>query len=50
MLKAGQKAPDFSLPSSLGRAVSLREFRGRSVVLYFYSRDMTPGEGLADLS
>jgi peroxiredoxin Q/BCP len=42
MIKEGQKAPDFTLPSSEGK-VSLRGLRGKNVVLYFYPRDMTPG-------
>jgi peroxiredoxin Q/BCP len=41
--KAGQAAPDFSLPSQEGKKVSLKEFRGQWVVLYFYPKDMTPG-------
>ena len=43
MLKIGDKAPDFSLPSSDGKEVSLKNLRGRKVVLYFYPRDNTPG-------
>ena len=39
----GDKAPDFTLPSQEGTAVSLRDFRGRWVVLYFYPKDQTPG-------
>lgn len=42
-LKEGDPAPDFRLPSTSGRAVSLREFRGKQVVLYFYPKDDTPG-------
>ena len=43
-LKEGQKAPDFSLPSSEGGTVSLKDFQGKkSVVLYFYPKDDTPG-------
>ena len=42
-LKEGMKAPDFSLPSSEGREISLKEFRGKKVVLYFYPKDDTPG-------
>ena len=41
--EAGSIAPDFSLPSQDGSAVSLSEFRGKWVVLYFYPKDMTPG-------
>jgi len=43
MLKAGDKAPDFTLPDAHGNAVSLSDFLGKKVVLYFYSRDNTPG-------
>lgn len=40
---AGTPAPDFSLPSQDGSTVSLRDFRGKWVVLYFYPKDQTPG-------
>lgn len=43
MVKVGDKAPDFSLPSSSGGTVSLSKLRGKKVVLYFYPRDDTPG-------
>ena len=43
MLKAGTKAPDFTLNDKEGRPVSLSDFRGRRVVLYFYPKDNTPG-------
>jgi peroxiredoxin Q/BCP len=42
-LTVGMDAPEFSLPSTLGRRVTLSEFRGRRVVLYFYPKDDTPG-------
>ena len=42
-LKRGALAPDFSLPASDGQTVSLKNFRGRNVVLYFYPKDDTPG-------
>ena len=43
-LKEGQKAPDFSLPSTEGREVALSEFQGKkNIVLYFYPKDDTPG-------
>lgn len=43
MLKVGDKAPDFSLPSDLGSDVSLKDFRGHTLVLYFFPRANTPG-------
>ncbi len=42
-LREGDKAPDFSLPSSTGKDVKLSELRGKNVVLYFYPKDDTPG-------
>ncbi|OEH91409.1 thioredoxin-dependent thiol peroxidase [Bacillus solimangrovi] len=42
-IELGMKAPDFSLPASNGEDVSLSDFRGKNVVLYFYPKDMTPG-------
>ena len=40
----GRPAPDFTLPSTTGEPVSLRQFKGRkTVVLYFYPKDETPG-------
>ena len=43
MLEVGMKAPDFSLKYQNGDAVSLSDFLGKRVVLYFYPRDNTPG-------
>lgn len=43
MLQIGSKAPDFTLPDKDGTPVSLSDFRGKKVVLYFYPRDNTPG-------
>ena len=43
MLQAGSKAPDFTLFDQNGNAVSLSDFRGKKVVLYFYPKDSTPG-------
>jgi peroxiredoxin Q/BCP len=40
---AGQQAPEFTLPSQDGSDVSLNQFRGKWVVLYFYPKDNTPG-------
>jgi thioredoxin-dependent peroxiredoxin len=42
-LEVGDKAPDFSLPRDGGGKVSLKELGGKTVVLYFYPRDDTPG-------
>ncbi|AIQ62320.1 putative peroxiredoxin bcp [compost metagenome] len=42
-LSIGQEAPDFTLPASDGSTVSLSQYRGRKVVLYFYPKNMTPG-------
>src|SRR5580700_8580636 len=39
----GSLAPDFSLPSQQGTSVSLKDFRGQWIVLYFYPKDQTPG-------
>jgi len=39
----GDRAPDFTLTADDGRAVSLKDFRGKKVVLYFYPKDDTPG-------
>jgi thioredoxin-dependent peroxiredoxin len=43
MLEAGAQAPDFKLPNQDGENVSLADFRGRTVVLYFYPKADTPG-------
>ena len=43
MLEKGMNAPDFTLPDQDGKPVSLSDFAGRRVVLYFYPRDNTPG-------
>ncbi|MGA7927887.1 MAG: peroxiredoxin [Candidatus Sulfotelmatobacter sp.] len=40
---AGGAAPDFTLPSQQGTSVSLKDYRGKWIVLYFYPRDQTPG-------
>ena len=39
----GSIAPDFSLPSQQGAPVSLKDYRGNWIVLYFYPKDQTPG-------
>lgn len=43
MLETGTKAPDFTLPDQNGNQVSLSDFAGKRVVVYFYPRDNTPG-------
>ena len=43
MLETNTKAPDFTLPAKDGNPVSLSDFHGRKVVLYFYPRGNTPG-------
>ena len=43
MIKAGDIAPDFTLKDKDGTDVSLSDFRGKKVVLYFYPKDNTPG-------
>ncbi|WP_375478326.1 thioredoxin-dependent thiol peroxidase [uncultured Jatrophihabitans sp.] len=42
-LAAGDQAPDFTLPDADGKEVSLADFRGRKVIVYFYPAAMTPG-------
>ena len=41
--KVGDVAPNFRLPSTRGKAVTLKEFKGKDVILYFYPKDDTPG-------
>ena len=41
-LKIGDPAPDFTLPKNGGGALSLSDYRGKKVVLYFYPQDNTP--------
>ena len=43
MLEVGMKAPDFTLLDKHGNSVSLSDFLGKKVVLYFYPKDSTPG-------
>lgn len=43
MLKAGAQAPDFSNPDADMETIELSQFRGKTLVLYFYVRDDTPG-------
>ena len=43
MVALGEPAPDFALTADDGRTVSLKDFQGKKVVLYFYPKDDTPG-------
>jgi peroxiredoxin Q/BCP len=43
MLKVGDEAPDFSLPSDSGANVSLGDFKDHALVLYFFPKADTPG-------
>lgn len=43
MLEIGMKAPEVTLPDKDGKSVSLSDFAGKKVVLYFYPKDNTPG-------
>lgn len=42
-MQVGDKAPDFSLPDQDSRIVALKDLKGKTVVLYFYPKDNTPG-------
>src|SRR5690242_1926948 len=42
-LREGDKAPDFTATDQNGQTVSLHDYRGKKVVLYFYPKDNTPG-------
>jgi peroxiredoxin Q/BCP len=43
LLEAGRKAPDFTAKDQEGKTVTLEEYRGRKVIIYFYPKDDTPG-------
>ena len=43
MLKAGDRAPDFKLPSDLGKDLGRKDYPGKWLVVYFYPKDHTPG-------
>lgn len=42
-VEIGKQAPEFTLPNQQGEQVTLSDFKGKHVVLYFYPKDMTPG-------
>jgi len=43
MLNAGDTAPNFKVPADNGRPVSLSDYRGKNLILYFYPKANTPG-------
>ncbi len=43
MIEENKKAPQFTLPDQTGKKISLKDFKGKKVVLYFYPKDNTPG-------
>jgi len=43
MLKAGDKAPNFRVTAEDGSTISLADFRGKNLILYFYPKANTPG-------
>ena len=43
VIKVGEKAPEFSLKDSSDQTVSLADFKGKRVIIYFYPKDNTPG-------
>ncbi|MEI3608435.1 thioredoxin-dependent thiol peroxidase [Pseudogracilibacillus sp. SO10305] len=42
-VEVGKEAPNFTLDNQVGEKITLSDFRGKNVVLYFYPKDMTPG-------
>src|SRR5260370_243945 len=42
-LAVGQQAPEFALPDQTGQMHSLKDYRGKNVLIYFYPKDDTPG-------
>ncbi len=42
-MQVNDKAPEFTLPDENGKSVSLKDYRGRNVVLYFFPKADTPG-------
>ena len=42
-LKVGDQAPDFSLPNESSQTISLSDYKGQKLVIYFYPKDDTPG-------
>lgn len=42
-VQIGQAVPDFTLPASTGGSISLQDYKGKKLVIYFYPKDNTPG-------
>lgn len=42
-IEVGKEVEDFTLPNQAGKEISLSDYRGKYVILYFYPKDMTPG-------
>ncbi|CAM3629203.1 thioredoxin-dependent thiol peroxidase [Marinicrinis lubricantis] len=42
-IEVGHVVPDFTLPASTGGTISLSDYKGKKVIIYFYPKDMTPG-------
>jgi len=42
-IEEGKTAPAFTLPDGNGKKVSLKDFRGKNIIVYFYPKDDTPG-------
>lgn len=42
-VQVGQAAPEYPVPGSSGKEISLSDFRGQNIVLFFYPKDSTPG-------
>ena len=43
MLKVGDRAPEFTLPSDYGGEITLGDLRGKNVIFYFFPKALTPG-------
>ena len=43
MIKIGDKAPEINSIDQNGEEISLEQFKGKKIILYFYPKDMTPG-------
>jgi len=42
-IEEGKKAPEFTLPDANGKSVSLKDFSGKNLIVYFYPKDNTSG-------